>query len=767
MIREAAYGGRKGSQSEAMTGTLKALVWGCAVGVVGLVFSFTHMARSFEEDLGLDLLFKLRGIQQPPTEAIVVSIDRDSSENLKIPDNPDKWPRSVHARLVDTLVRAGAKAITFDVHFIEPKVLEDDQLFERAIRRAGNVVLADAMRAKDIPISSTGSGASGTSNIVKLTKPFEPFAKAATGTAPFVLPRIPFKVNQYWTFQQGAGDAPTFPVVALQQFGWEGFGDLVQLVKQVNPAYAEKLPSDVEKERITRGLVGMIRDLRDLFEGDPLLADRVREELERSGLRAKDEGRYRLLKALINMYGGEASRYINFYGPPGTIPTIHYDQALQIGTESGPVFDVKGKAVFVGLSEILLAERKDSFYTVFSQGNGVFIGGVEIAASAFLNILDDATIVPISLPAHVGLLLCWGVLVGALCRLLPISLAAGSMAGIGALYLLVAAYQFQSRQSWFPLVIPLLVQLPIGFGGAVLWNYVESDQERKNIRKAFGLYLPNDVVDQLAKDMANIKGTTQVVFGTCLFTDAGDYTALSEKMTPKELSDFLGRYFEALFQPVRKHDGLIVDLKGDSILAIWKGPADDPALRKKACLAALEMSESVARFNQSVAPYSLPTRIGLHAGELTIGAVGAMDHYEYRPTGDVVNTASRVEGFNKYVGTQIAVSDEVIQGLDGLLTRQLGAFRLKGKGKPLGLHELVNRSEQVEQAQREACAIFADGLTAFRNRAWGQARASFQQCIDFTGKDGPSQFYLTLCDQYLKTPPSEEPWDAVVTLEKK
>ena len=750
-----------------MTGTLKAVAWGCAVGLVGFVFSFTHMARGFEEDLGLDLLFKLRGIQQPPTEAVVVSIDRDSAENLKIPDNPDKWPRSVHARLIDTLVQAGAKAITFDVHFIEPKVAEDDQLFEQAIRRAGNVVLADAMRAKDIPISSGGNDASGTTNIIKLTKPFEPFATAATGTAPFVLPRIPFKVNQYWTFQQGAGDAPTFPVVALQQYGWEGFGDLVQLVKQVNPAYAEKLPSDVEKERITRGLVGIIRDLRDLFEGDPALAEQVCDELDRSGLRAKDEGRYRLLKALINMYGGQASRYINFYGPPGTIPTIPYDQALQIGTESGPVFDVKGKAVFVGLSEILLAERKDSFYTVFSQGNGVFIGGVEIAASAFLNILDDATIVPISLPAHVGLLLCWGVIVGALCRMLPISLAAGSMAGIGALYLLVTAYQFQLHQSWFPLVIPLLVQLPIGFGGAVLWNYVESDRERKNIRKAFGLYLPNDVVDQLAKDMANIKGTTQVVYGTCLFTDAGDYTALSEKMTPKELSDFLGRYFEALFQPVRKHDGLIVDLKGDSILAIWKGPADDPALRRKACLAALEMSESVARFNQSVAPYSLPTRIGLHAGELTIGAVGAMDHYEYRPTGDVVNTASRVEGFNKYVGTQIAVSDEVIRGLDGLLTRELGAFRLKGKGKPLGLHELVNRSEQVEQTQREACAVFADGLTAFRNRAWGQARASFQQCIDFTGKDGPSQFYLTLCDQYLKTPPSEEPWDAVVTLEKK
>lgn len=750
-----------------MTRTLKALAWGCVVGLMGLVFSFTDIARSVEEDLGLDLFFKLRGIQQPPTEAVVVSIDRDSAETLKIPDNPDKWPRSVHAKLVDTLVRAGAKAITFDVHFIEQKVTKDDHLFERAIRRARNVVLADAMRAKDISISSAGNGTSDSTTIVKLTKPFEPFAQAATGTAPFVLPRIPFKVNQYWTFQQGAGDVPTFPIVALQLYAWEEFGDLVQLVKRVTPAYTERVPGDVKKERVTRGLVGMIRDLRDLFEGDPLLAEKVREELERSGLRAKDEGRYRRLKALINVYGGEASRYINFYGPPGTIPTIPYHQALQIGTGAGPAFDMKGKAVFVGLSEVLLAERKDSFYTVFSQGNGVFIGGVEIAASAFLNILDDAMIMPISLPAHMGLLLCWGIIVGVLCRLLPISMAAGAMVGMAGLYLAIVAYQFQSSQQWYPIVVPLLVQLPIGFGGAVLWNYVESERERKNIRNAFGLYLPNDVVDQLAKDMANIKGTTQVVYGTCLFTDAGDYTALSEKMTPKDLSDFLGRYFEALFQPVRKHGGLIVDLKGDSILAIWKGPQDDPALRKKACLAALEMSESVARFNQSVAPYSLPTRIGLHAGELTIGAVGAMDHYEYRPTGDVVNTASRVEGFNKYVGTQIAVSDEVIQGLDGLLTRQLGMFRLKGKGKPLGLHELVSRSEQVEQTQREACAIFAQGLTAFRNRSWDEARVAFQQCIDMTENDGPSQFYLNLCDQYLTTPPSEEPWEAVVTLEKK
>lgn len=745
----------------------KALGLGCAVGLMGLIISFTHLARGFEEDLGLDLLFKLRGVRTPPPEAVVISIDRDSSENLTIPDNPDKWPRSIHARLVDTLVRAGAKAITFDVHFIEPKVPEDDQLFAQAIRRAGNVVLGDAMRAKEVPIIPGGNGEAGTSNIVKLTKPYEAFADAAVASAPFVLPRIPFKVNQYWTFQSGAGDVPTFPIVALQVYGWEALGDLIKLIKQVKPSYGGQLPTDAAEARERRGIVGLMRDLRDLFEGDPQLAPLVNDELEGSGLQTRNESRYRLMKALLNVYGGQPSRYINYYGPPGTVPTIHYDQALKIGTEDGPTFDVKGKAIFVGLSEILLAERKDSFYTVFSQANGVFIGGVEIAASAFLNLLDDATVLPISLPAHVGIVLGWGIVVGLLGRLLPITYAAGAMIGIAGLYLTNAAYQFQSRQVWYPLVVPLLMQMPVGFAGAVLWNYFDTDRERKHIRKAFGLYLPNDVVDQLAKDMANIQGTTQVVYGTCLFTDAGDYTTLSEKMAPKELSELLGRYFEALFKPVRDHDGLIVDLKGDSILAIWKGPTDDPQLRKQACLAALEMSESVARFNQSVAPYALPTRIGLHAGELTIGAVGAVDHYEYRPTGDVVNTASRVEGFNKYVGTQIAVSDEVIRGLDGLLTRELGSFRLKGKGKPLGLHELVNRTEVAEQTQREVCAMFAEGLTAFRNRSWDQARELFQQCVDFTGTDGPAQFYLTLCEQYLAAPPAEDAWDAVVTLEKK
>ena len=70
-------------------------------------------------------------------------------------------------------------------------------------------------------------------------------------------------------------------------------------------------------------------------------------------------------------------------------------------------------------------------------------------------------------------------------------------------------------------------------------------------------------------------------------------------------------------------------------------------------------------------------------GRLLLGSVGAMDHYEYRAVGDIVNTATRLEGLNKHLGTRILVSADVLQGLDGLLTRELGAFLLAGKSRPV------------------------------------------------------------------------------------
>ena len=456
-----------------MSRLLKAIFLGFLIGIVGLVISLFYFASNIEENTGLGLLFKLRGEGQAPSDVVIVSIDKESSEKLNIPDNPDKWPRSLHARLIENLVREGAEVIAFDVHFIEPRSSEDDNLFAEAIRKARNVVLAEPLKAKEIPLSGSGGSHAGVHSIEKIVKPLALFARPAVATAPFALPRIPFKVNQYWAFKTGAGDSPTLPVVAFQLFTLQVYEEFIHLLEKVSPNQAGKLPRDSDTVIKTRGVKKLIGDIKEIFESKPLIADRMLEELEHSKPLSVDVKRYRLLKSLIRMYGGSNSRYINYYGPPRTITTIPYYQALQLRESAGndKQIDLKGKAVFVGLSEILLAERKDSFYTVFSQANGIFISGVEIAATAFSNIIEDTPVKPISLHFYIPIILLWGILTGVICRMSTIKVAALGIVGLSVFYLISGVYLFKTNNIWNPIIIPLFIQNPLAFLGAVAIKY--------------------------------------------------------------------------------------------------------------------------------------------------------------------------------------------------------------------------------------------------------------------------------------------------------
>ena len=180
----------------------------------------------------------------------------------------------------------------------------------------------------------------------------------------------------------------------------------------------------------------------------------------------------------------------------------------------------------------------------------------------------------------------------------------------------------------------------------------------------------------------------------------------------------------------------------------------------------MDIARAVHRFNQSSDALQLPTRIGLHSGHMAIGNVGAIDHYEYRAAGDIVNTVGRIERLNKQLGTQILVSAEVLHRLDGFLTRELGEFLFSGKSKPVVLYELLCRLEESEEKQRELCEFFAEGLRAYRNQAWEEASQRFCNCTQLAQEDKPSLYYLNMCETYGKNPPGEE-WNGLVYIDKK
>jgi len=367
--------------------------------------------------------------------------------------------------------------------------------------------------------------------------------------------------------------------------------------------------------------------------------------------------------------------------------------------------------------------------------------------------------------SYIVILFLWGVTVGIICRFFRAVIGTLLAIGLGVLYLVFAEHQFKTAGIWYPTILPLFVQIPLAIFGAIVWKYVDSVKERQNIKEAFRHYLPEDVVDQVTKNITAVGLSHKMVYGICLSTDAEQYTSLSETMTPENLGRFMNKYYELIFNPIRQHGGIVSDIRGDSILALWVASRPEATLRYRACLAALDIAAAIYQLKQDSQTVQLPTRIGLHSGNILLGNVGAMDHYEYRPVGDIVNTASRMEGLNKYLGTRILVSEEVVNQLGGLLARKLGEFLLAGKTKPVVVHELVCQKGECSEKMRNICDIFAEALDAFRKQSWDDAIEKFLSCIK-AGDDGPSRFYIGLCEHYKNNSPGES-WDGIIRMAKK
>lgn len=731
----------------------KGLILGATVGLVGLAAAATPVARDLEERLGLDGLFRVRGPRTPPAEVVVVSIDRESADHFRLPNEPHKWPRALHARLVDRLHAAGAAVIVFDVLFKDERDPKDNRLLAAAIGRAGNVVLVEFLRKEALP-----NGGHGGAIVERRIPPIAVLANSARALAPFPLPKVPVKVSQFWSFKPGAGDAPTLPAVALQIYALGAHAEFARALATVSPADAATLPDQTALLR-PGAVASLAQTLRARLHAAPRVGDALLVAVADHAAHPDT----RLIRALVQMYRGEDSYYLNFYGPARTIATVPYHRVIDNPTETRP--QLAGKAVFVGFAEHLQPEQKDSFYTAFSNDEGVDISGVEIAATAFANLLERMPVRPLAAPAHTVVLLLFGMVVGFVCILLPNRAAVPAVAGLGFGYAALVQYEFTALARWYPLVVPLLWQTPLALFGAMGWKYLDSKRERRNIHKAFGYYLPANVVDELARDVGGVHTHGQLLYGACVATDAERYTALAERLAPDALATLLNRYYDAVFRPVKEHGGNISDVVGDAMLAVWASAKPDVMLRRRACLAALDIVQAVERFNAANAA-QLPTRVGVAAGEVLLGSIGAIDHYEYRAVGDMVNTAARLESLNKQLGTRLLACNHTLEGLDDFQTRELGTFVLRGKSTPLVVYELLAPPNAANPTMQRLCTLFAHALATYRRQEWDKAVDLFKETLKEFGDDGPSAFYLQRCESFRAHPPTG-PWSADIALDVK
>jgi adenylate cyclase len=751
----------------------KGALLGIAVGILGGVASITSFGLKLEENVGLEILFHLRGHRMPPPDVVIVSIDKESSDRLELSGKEKRWPRSLHAALTETLARRGATVVTFDLFFEQAGEEEEyggDQAFAAAMRKSGNVLICERLLTERLTISGRKGGPGAEIEVLQRIPPSSLFGDAAAASAPYPLPKVPVKVSSDWTFRTTAEEspAPTLPVVAFQFYALKVYPEFLRLLEEVFPEEARVLPRTAEDIVRSRQTKGVVRDVREIFKKDPSAEKRMLAALDASPMRPSDPGQRRLVRSLIRLYGGGVRKFLNYYGPTQTIPTVPYHQALRPGERGQGHFpvDVAGRAVFVGSSESRQLAQTDGHYTVYTKENGVDLSGVEIQATSFANLVEDLPVRPLPFGWHYSGVLLWGIVAGVLSFYFRPAISFPAVISFSLLYLAVAVQRFSSGGAWYPVVIPLLIQGPVALFGSVAWNYVEASRDRRNFRKAFAYYLPEGAVDELAKDFEGLKTSEKLVHGVCLATDAEQYTTLSESMEPKDLAQFMNRYYEAVFDPVRRHGGMVSNVVGDSMLALWIATRGAPTPLSEACLATIEIANAMREFRESHNAIGLPTRIGLHAGEIRLGNIGAGQHFEYRAVGDIVNTATRIEGLNKYLGTRILVSQEALPKEGIFLTRDLGSFLLAGKIRPVHVYEMGGLLAEASSRQKICCTTFSEGMELFRRQSWEAASGKFHETLGVRADDGPSLFFIRLCTRFLKNPPGDA-WDGVVHMEKK
>jgi adenylate cyclase len=164
---------------------------------------------------------------------------------------------------------------------------------------------------------------------------------------------------------------------------------------------------------------------------------------------------------------------------------------------------------------------------------------------------------------------------------------------------------------------------------------------------------------------------------------------------------------------------------------------------QRALRAALALTERLRVFEQRSGMPTVRTRIGLHSGVACVGNFGSADHFAYTAIGDAVNLASRLNGLNKHLGTEILVSQDFRQGLQEHQIRPLGHFRFKGFDQAVEVfqpHAVATPAASGDARQNEdACDHAIRLLGEGRLR---EALQAFQARVTACPSDGIARFYL-------------------------
>jgi class 3 adenylate cyclase len=195
-----------------------------------------------------------------------------------------------------------------------------------------------------------------------------------------------------------------------------------------------------------------------------------------------------------------------------------------------------------------------------------------------------------------------------------------------------------------------------------------------------------------------------------IFTDVTSFTSLVETAAPEVFGPVINEYVGGMTEVVFMHEGTVAKVIGDGIQILFNAPSDQPDYAARAIACAHDLDAWAQAFRERWKSKGVNfgiTRIGVHAGPAMVGNFGGNRFFDYTAYGDIINTASRLEVANKFLGTRICVSAAVAEAAENFKGRPVGDLMLRGRGEPLRAYEPLRAEVFAAPATTQYSEAFA------------------------------------------------------------
>ena len=598
----------------------------------------------------------------------IIAVDEESLHRL----GQWPWPRTLMAELTTRLQAAQPSAIAFDILFSEPDrtspqamagLWRAPSLIRDTLRQLPDhdVVLAQAFAQGKVVLGFALGQLLGETEL--------PESALFDANAALQLTKAPFLAVGKSALAQVHGFSQSVtPMVALQ-LPAQGIGALAFVP---------------DSDGVVRRIPLLLRygnQLLPTLSAETLRVSQGANSIATRSTEGPDgtlqEVRIGALAVPTNAQGEVWLHYTRF-------EPARYIPAWQVMAGTVPPEALRGNILLVGATAQGLMDMRFSPL-------GRMVPGVEIHAQVMEQMLAGTGLQrpAWAQPLEAGVLLAGGLSVGFLALSTPALVSFGVVAALLALLWGAVFWAFSAHGLLLdPVVVSLVITL--SFVAASIVRHLASERRQTWIKQAFSRYVSPNLVTHLIDHPGALElgGTRQQC--SFVFTDLAGFTTLMEQMNPADAVGVLNVYLDRMIAIAFSHQGTLDRVVGDAVAIMFSAPLPQADHQRRALACAIEMQRFAQTYEAQLKARGVAfchTRIGVHSGEVIVGNFGGATIFDYRALGDPVNTASRLEAANKFLGTLVCVSEATLQGCPDAPVRPVGRLVLPGKTQALMAYE--------------------------------------------------------------------------------